>query len=97
MSCDIDVQIGRRIRVRRRLLGLTQSAVAAHCGVRFQQIQKYETATCRLSVSMMVRLAEALEAPVSYFFDGLVGQPHAPIAPEERAIAEWRAGAGPDA
>jgi transcriptional regulator with XRE-family HTH domain len=70
MADDIDVHLGRRLRRRRRLLGLTQQELAETCGVRFQQIQKYECAANRMSAARLWQLAQALEAPVSYFFEG---------------------------
>ncbi|TAJ69841.1 MAG: XRE family transcriptional regulator [Phenylobacterium sp.] len=71
MCDDIDLQLGRRVRRRRRLLGLTQQQLGACCGVRFQQIQKYETATNKMSAGMIARLARALGVEVGYFYDGL--------------------------
>jgi transcriptional regulator with XRE-family HTH domain len=68
---EIDVHLGRRLRRRRRLLGLTQQQLAGACGVRFQQIQKYECAANRMSASRLWQLAEVLEVPVGYFFEGL--------------------------
>jgi ribosome-binding protein aMBF1 (putative translation factor) len=71
---DIDMQLGRRLRRRRRLMGLSQQALAGACGVGFQQIQKYECAENRMSAARLFQIAEALEVPVSYFFDGLAAQ-----------------------
>ena len=71
MSEEIDEHLGRRLRKRRRLLGLTQQQLAAACGVRFQQIQKYECAANRMSAARIWQLAEVLEVPVGYFYDGL--------------------------
>ncbi|HEY8617272.1 helix-turn-helix transcriptional regulator [Phenylobacterium sp.] len=71
MSSEIDVHLGRRLRRRRRLLGLTQQQLATVCGVRFQQIQKYECAANRMSAARLWQLAEVLEVPVSYFYEGL--------------------------
>jgi transcriptional regulator with XRE-family HTH domain len=70
---DIDLHLGKRLRRRRRLLGLTQQQLAATVGVRFQQIQKYECGANRISAARLWRLAEALEVPVGYFYDGLSG------------------------
>lgn len=70
MADDIDVHLGRRLRRRRRLLGLTQQELAQACGVRFQQIQKYECAANRMSAARVWQLAEVLEVPVSYFYEG---------------------------
>lgn len=70
MSDDVDALVGRQLRRRRRLLGLTQSQVAEAVGVRFQQIQKYECASNRMSVSMLWKLAWVLDVDVGYFFAG---------------------------
>lgn len=71
MATEIDLHLGKRLRRRRRLLGLTQQQLAMHVGIRFQQIQKYECGANRISAARLYQLAEALETPVSYFFDGL--------------------------
>src|SRR4051812_18539469 len=71
MSESVDVIVGRRLKARRRLLGLTQQRLAVDCGVTFQQIQKYEGAACRLSAHMLWKLACALEVDISYSFAGL--------------------------
>ncbi|HEY2357889.1 MAG TPA: helix-turn-helix transcriptional regulator [Phenylobacterium sp.] len=73
----IDIHLGRRLRRRRRILGLTQQQLASACGVRFQQIQKYECAANRMSASRLWQLAEVLEVPVSYFYEGLTLDPSA--------------------
>jgi transcriptional regulator with XRE-family HTH domain len=71
MSNDIDLHLGKRLRRRRRLLGLTQQQLAGACGVRFQQIQKYECGANRISAARLWQLSSALEVPVGYFYDGL--------------------------
>ena len=71
MATDIDFHLGRRLRRRRRLLGLTQQQLAIQVGIRFQQIQKYECGANRISAARLWQLAEALETPTSYFYDGL--------------------------
>jgi transcriptional regulator with XRE-family HTH domain len=71
MSDQIDIHLGRRLRRRRRLLGLTQQQLAGACGVRFQQIQKYECAANRMSAARLWQLSEVLEVPVNYFYEGL--------------------------
>ena len=68
---NIDVHLGKRLRRRRRLLGLTQQQLAGTVGVRFQQIQKYECGANRISAARLWQLSEALEVPVGYFYDGL--------------------------
>ncbi len=69
----IDIHVGRRLRARRRLLGLTQESLASAVDIKFQQIQKYESGANRVSASRLWALAKALDVPVSYFFDGMNG------------------------
>ncbi len=71
MSFDIDLHFGKRLRRRRRLLGLTQQDVAEIVGVRFQQIQKYECGANRISAARLWQLVQALDVPVTYFYEGL--------------------------
>ena len=71
MGNDIDTHLGKRLRRRRRLLGLTQQQLAGAVGVRFQQIQKYECGANRISAARLWQLAEALETPIAYFYEGL--------------------------
>lgn len=71
MTNEIDRHLGKRLRQRRRSLGLTQQQIAEAVGVRFQQIQKYECGANRISAGRLWLLAKALEAPVGTFFDGL--------------------------
>jgi len=74
MANDIDLHLGKRLRRRRRLLGLTQQQLAGAVGVRFQQIQKYECGANRISAARLWQLSEALEVPIAYFYDGLSDQ-----------------------
>ena len=74
MANDIDLHLGKRLRRRRRLLGLTQQQLAGAVGVRFQQIQKYECGANRISAARLWQLSEALEVPIGYFYDGLSEQ-----------------------
>lgn len=71
MKNPIDLHIGQRVRHRRWLLGMTQQQLAQAVGIRFQQIQKYESGANRISASRLWDLSRALEMPVSFFFDGL--------------------------
>ena len=68
---SVDVHVGGRVRVRRRLIHMTQETLADLIGVTFQQVQKYERGTNRISASKLFAIAEALDVPISYFFDGL--------------------------
>jgi DNA-binding XRE family transcriptional regulator len=84
----ICVHLGKRLRSRRRMLGLTQGQLAALCGVRFQQIQKYETGANTISAPRLWLLAAALDVPVGYFYDGLAAAAAVAVAkPDERGSA----------
>jgi len=85
---EIDIHLGRRLRRRRRLLGLTQQELAFACGVRFQQIQKYECAANRMSAARLWQLAEVLEVPVSYFYEGLTRDERETLERENGASLE---------
>jgi transcriptional regulator with XRE-family HTH domain len=67
----VDLHIGQRVRHRRWLLGMTQQQLAQAVGIRFQQIQKYESGANRISASRLWDLARALDMPISFFFEGL--------------------------
>jgi transcriptional regulator with XRE-family HTH domain len=64
----IDVHVGARIRLRRTLLGMSQGTLAEAIGLTFQQVQKYERGTNRVSSSRLVDMANALDVDVPYFF-----------------------------
>jgi transcriptional regulator with XRE-family HTH domain len=76
-ATPVDFYVGQRVRLRRTLLGMTQEALAEKLGISFQQIQKYEKGTNRVSASRLYAMGNALEVPVSYFFDGLEDGKHA--------------------
>ena len=67
----VDVHVGSRIRVRRRVVGLSQDQLAGALGLTFQQVQKYERGSNRVSASKLFGIATILQAPVNYFFQGL--------------------------
>ena len=71
MTHPVDVHVGKRVRHRRWLIGMTQQQLAERVGIKFQQIQKYETGANRISASRLWDIADALEVPVSFFFEGL--------------------------
>ncbi len=71
----LNLHIGRRLRRRRRIMGLTQMGLGSAVHVKFQQVQKYECAANRLSAARLYMLARALQVPVQYFFEGLPGAP----------------------
>lgn len=71
----VDIHVGKRVRQRRWLIGMTQQQLGDHVGIKFQQIQKYETGANRVSASRLWDIAEALDVPVTFFFEGLSPEP----------------------
>ncbi|MGC1502797.1 MAG: helix-turn-helix transcriptional regulator [Sulfitobacter sp.] len=71
MPHKVDVHVGQKIRQRRWLTGMTQQRLAELVGIKFQQIQKYETGANRVSASRLWDIADALDVDVSFFFDGI--------------------------
>jgi transcriptional regulator with XRE-family HTH domain len=71
MPHPIDVHVGSRIKIRRKLLRMSQSDLGKVLGYSFQQIQKYEKGTNRVSASKLVAIANALNVPITVFFDDL--------------------------
>ena len=74
----IDVHVGGRIRLRRTLMGLSQTGLGEVIGLTFQQVQKYERGANRVSASMLYRIAEALDVPVA--IDHVSGIAHNKVA-----------------
>jgi transcriptional regulator with XRE-family HTH domain len=68
MAHEVDAFVGQRIREERKLAGLTLIELSEIIGVRYQQLQKYEVATNRVSASRLWDIAVALEQPVAAFF-----------------------------
>jgi transcriptional regulator with XRE-family HTH domain len=64
-----DKHVGSRARMRRLMLGMSQEKVADQLGVTFQQVQKYEKGTNRISASRLQQMCDILDVPVSFFFD----------------------------
>ena len=71
MKHPVDVHVGKRVRHRRWMVGMTQQQLAEKVGIKFQQIQKYETGMNRVSASRLWDIADALDVPVAFFFEGL--------------------------
>jgi transcriptional regulator with XRE-family HTH domain len=83
----VDIHVGKRIRIRRLLLGMNQEALANGLGLTFQQVQKYEAGANRVSASSLSAVAEILGAPISYFFDDLPAA-DATVSAEDKAERE---------
>mgnify|MGYP001545707258 CR=1 FL=1 len=83
MKHPVDVHVGKRVRHRRWMVGMTQQQLAERVGIKFQQIQKYETGMNRISASRLWDIANTLGVPVSFFFEGLEQEGKAAAAPSE--------------
>jgi transcriptional regulator with XRE-family HTH domain len=70
-TSGIDDHVGARIRERRIMLGLTQQQLAAMIGVTYQQAHKYERGINRVSAGRLYEIARVLNAPITYFYDGI--------------------------
>ena len=67
----VDIHVGKRVRLRRTLLGISQEKLGKAINLTFQQVQKYERGTNRIGSSRLYQLSQVLNIPVSYFFDDL--------------------------
>ncbi|MGL4311581.1 MAG: helix-turn-helix domain-containing protein [Paracoccaceae bacterium] len=79
MKHPVDVHVGKRIRHRRWMIGMTQQQLADKVGIKFQQIQKYETGMNRVSASRLWDISDALAVQISFFFEGLGDQEAAAV------------------
>lgn len=70
---DVDKHVGKRLKIRRNLMGMSQDDLAREIGVTFQQIQKYEHGTNRISAGKLFEFAEVMNVMVDFFFEGLPG------------------------
>ena len=71
MKHHVDVHVGQRIRRRRWMVGMTQQQLGEAVGIKFQQIQKYETGMNRVSASRLYEISKALDVPVAFFFEAV--------------------------
>jgi transcriptional regulator with XRE-family HTH domain len=70
----VDVYVGSRLRMRRAILDMSQTNIGDALGLSFQQGQKYERGTNRISASRLQKIAHILQVPVQFFFEGSPGQ-----------------------
>ncbi|HTT80803.1 MAG TPA: helix-turn-helix transcriptional regulator [Stellaceae bacterium] len=87
-TATIDDHVGARIRERRIMLGLTQQQLADTIGVTYQQAHKYERGINRVSAGRLYEIAQVLNAPISYFYEGIGEEPARPAAPHQRMLLE---------
>jgi transcriptional regulator with XRE-family HTH domain len=67
----VDIYVGSKVKARRLILGISQEELATAIGLTFQQVQKYERGTNRISVSRLVDICRVLKVSTNYFFDGM--------------------------
>ncbi|WP_413204575.1 helix-turn-helix domain-containing protein [Rhodospirillum sp. A1_3_36] len=88
----VDVHVGRRLRLRRTLLGMSQEQLANAVGVTFQQIQKYERGSNRVSASRLYDISKVLGVAVAFFFEDIgedvTAVRKAPTLPELDGLSE---------
>ena len=88
----VDKHVGSRVRMRRMMLSMSQTKLADALGITFQQVQKYEKGTNRMGASRLQHIANILQVPVTFFFDGAPGQPKADgSAPSPAFVFEFLA------
>jgi transcriptional regulator with XRE-family HTH domain len=87
-TAAIDDHVGSRIRERRIMLGLTQQQLAEMIGVTYQQAHKYERGINRVSAGRLFEIARALNAPITYFYEGIGEEGPRPITPHQRMLLE---------
>lgn len=90
MKHPVDIHVGKRIRHRRWMIGMTQQQLADKVGIKFQQIQKYETGMNRVSASRLWDIAETLGVEISFFFEGL-SEGAAPVPAQADIMADKEA------
>lgn len=90
MPHPVDIHVGERVRARRLLAGLSQDAFAKKLNITFQQVQKYEKGTNRISASRLYKMATILNVPIDYFFEDL-GQATLPEAMRREGLELVRA------
>jgi transcriptional regulator with XRE-family HTH domain len=71
----IDKHVGSRLRMRRMMLGMSQTNLGDALGITFQQVQKYESGANRISASRLQHISHILQVPVPFFFEGAPDQP----------------------
>jgi transcriptional regulator with XRE-family HTH domain len=86
----IDIEVGRRLKQLRKMKGYSQASLARAVGITFQQIQKYENAKNRLSVSRLTAIAHVLQVPFSTFVDPDACVPGVNIDGSAPLLKEWQ-------
>ena len=78
----VDLHVGRRLKLRRSLKGMSQERLGELLGLTFQQVQKYERGANRIGSSRLFEIAKVLDAPIEWFFAGAEAPPRPPLPVE---------------
>jgi transcriptional regulator with XRE-family HTH domain len=81
-SDGVDKHVGERVRLRRIMLKMSQTELGGKIGVTFQQLQKYEKGANRIGASRLYQLAQILNVPPGFFFEGLPGSKGSAVLPD---------------
>ena len=84
----VDIHVGARVRLRRKMLGMSQEKLGEAIGLTFQQVQKYERGANRVGASRLYDLSRVLEVPVSFFFDDMPDEISSKSVHERREMSE---------
>ena len=82
---SIDKHVGRRVRMRRKMLAMSQTQLAEALGLTYQQVQKYEDGTNRIGAGRLQQISDILQVPVAFFFEGMASTPTTAAAPNASA------------
>jgi transcriptional regulator with XRE-family HTH domain len=86
----VDIHVGKRLRLRRNLVGLSQDELARRLGLTSQLIQKYEAGETRISASRLYDIAGQLAVPITWFFDELEDKKRTSAKPEQSSLdQDW--------
>jgi len=88
---EVDQYVGRRLRMRRLMLGMSQEKLAGQLRLTFQQVQKYEKGVNRISASRLQDISRILQVPVPFFFEGAPGASGTKGPPTPSYISEFLA------
>ena len=92
----VDVHVGARVRLRRKLFGMTQTGLGDALGLTFQQVQKYERGTNRISSSRLYELSRVFDVPVNHFFEDMPPEAAASLPAKRRGRAKEPVSHNPD-
>ncbi|EJF82388.1 hypothetical protein MCU_01540 [Bartonella elizabethae Re6043vi] len=87
-NLNIDLFVGKKIRLKRKMLGMSQKTLGDALGVSFQQIQKYEKGLNRVSAGRLKEISDILKVPVSFFYADIITKENTPYHHEEIASSK---------